>query len=251
MKKIVLIVALLVAGGSVYFVLDRYGVLEMVMDAQYLAGEIREAGLLGPATVIGLMVLAVVLSPLPSAPIALATGAVFGVYWGTVYVVIGAEIGALIAFGLARFLGREVMQRRFGEKLEVGLAGSQSWLMAMVFFSRLLPFVSFDLVSYAAGLTALSFWRFFVATLLGILPASYLLALFGEEAFSGGPFWFLFISAVLGAMTVSVFLYQLYKSRHPDTSAGAPQMSLECAFRRRWSLAKGALLAWLSPRNPR
>ncbi|MHA1523630.1 MAG: TVP38/TMEM64 family protein [Alphaproteobacteria bacterium] len=213
MKKIAVIAAILVAGSVVYLALDRTGVLEMVMDAQYLAGEIRQAGLWGPATVIGLMVLAVVMSPLPSAPIAMATGAVFGVFWGTIYVVTGAEIGAMIAFGLARNLGRETMQRWFGEKLEVGLAGSQSWLMAMVFFSRLAPFISFDLVSYAAGLTALSFWRFVLATLLGILPTSYLLAFFGEEAFSGGPFWFLFISAVLGAMTVSGILYHVYKSR--------------------------------------
>jgi uncharacterized membrane protein YdjX (TVP38/TMEM64 family) len=51
----------------------------------------------------------------------------------------------------------------------------------MVFVSRLLPFVSFDLVSYGAGLTALKAWRFALATLLGLIPASFLLAHFGGE----------------------------------------------------------------------
>jgi uncharacterized membrane protein YdjX (TVP38/TMEM64 family) len=57
--------------------------------------------------------------------------------------------------------------------------------MGLVFASRLLPFVSFDLVSYAAGLTVLSWWRFAVATLAGIVPASFLLAHFGAEMVSG------------------------------------------------------------------
>ena len=53
--------------------------------------------------------------------------------------------------------------------------------MAVVFLSRLLPFISFDLVSYAAGLTPLKWWRFAVATMAGIIPASFLLAHFGGE----------------------------------------------------------------------
>jgi len=58
-------------------------------------------------------------------------------------------------------------------------------LMAVVFASRLMPFLSFDLVSYAVGLTPLKLWRFALATLLGILPASFLLAHFGDEFASG------------------------------------------------------------------
>jgi uncharacterized membrane protein YdjX (TVP38/TMEM64 family) len=53
--------------------------------------------------------------------------------------------------------------------------------MATVFISRLLPFVSFDLVSYAAGLTRLHAWRFALATLARIVPASFILSHFGGE----------------------------------------------------------------------
>lgn len=49
-----------------------------------------------------------------------------------------------------------VVQRWFGNRLSVGLLGSQTALMGIVLVSRLLPFISFDIVSYAAGLTALS-----------------------------------------------------------------------------------------------
>ena len=98
---------------------------------------------------------------------------------------IGAELGALIAFGLARVLGQYVLRRVFGTSVDAGLLGSQAALMTTVFASRLMPFVSFDIISYAAGLSRPHTWRFAVATLAGIIPASFLLAHFGGEAVSG------------------------------------------------------------------
>lgn len=143
------------------------------------------AGYWGPLLIIGLMTLAVVASPIPSAPIALAAGAAYGHFYGTIFVLIGAEAGAIIAFLLARILGRKTIERWFGSRLSAGLLGSQNALTLTVFASRLLPFVSFDLVSYAAGLSYLRFWRFALATLAGIIPASFLLAHFGSEAATG------------------------------------------------------------------
>ena len=145
----------------------------------------RDVIALATLLVVGLMTLAVVASPIPSAPIAMASGAAYGHLWGTLWVILGAEAGALIAFALARMLGREAMRRWFGDRIEQGLMGSQNALTAAVFASRLMPFVSFDLISYAAGLSALHFWRFALATLAGIAPASFLLAHFGTAAASG------------------------------------------------------------------
>lgn len=51
--------------------------------------------------------------------------------------------------------------------------------MLVIFASRLVPFISFDAVSYAAGLTPLAFWRFVVATLAGVIPTAYLITTFG------------------------------------------------------------------------
>ncbi len=48
-----------------------------------------------------------------------------------------------------------------------------------------MPFLSFDLISYGAGLTPLKLWRFALATLLGLLPMSFLLAHFGNEFAAG------------------------------------------------------------------
>ena len=161
-----------------------------------IEGWVASAGMFGPLIIIGLMAVAVVASPIPSAPIALAAGAAYGHIYGTVYVVAGAQTGALVAFGLARWLGRDVLLKWFGARIETGMFGSQNALTVMVLLSRLMPFVSFDLVSYAAGLSPLQTWRFALATLTGIIPASFLLAHFGGEISSadmGGMIW-----AVLG-----------------------------------------------------
>ena len=90
----------------------------------------------------------------------------------------------MIAFLLARLLGQDFVQRRFGNRISLGRVGSQNALMGIVFATRLMPFLSFDVVSYAAGLTPLTAWRFAIATLAGILPASFVLAHIGGEMVS-------------------------------------------------------------------
>lgn len=156
-----------------------------LLDGEALEMLVACAGFWGPVLIVTLMTVAVVASPIPSAPIALAAGAAYGHLWGTVQVVIGAELGALIAFGLARVLGHDVLRRVFGDRVDAGLLGSQTALTATVFASRLMPFVSFDMISYAAGLSRLHAWRFALATLAGIVPASFLLARVGGETASG------------------------------------------------------------------
>jgi uncharacterized membrane protein YdjX (TVP38/TMEM64 family) len=156
-----------------------------LLDRARVAELVARAGIWGPVLIITLMTFAVVASPIPSAPIALAAGAAYGHLWGAVQVVIGAELGALIAFGLARVLGHDALRRAFGDRVDAGLLGSQTALTATVFASRLMPFVSFDMISYAAGLSRLHAWRFALATLAGIIPASFLLAHFGGEAVNG------------------------------------------------------------------
>ena len=146
---------------------------------------IERAGPLGPFLIVVLMMASIVASPIPSAPIAMVSGAAYGHVAGAVYVAIGSELGALVAFFIARYIGRDHVERWLGDKAGFGLLGSQNLLMLTVFTSRLLPFISFDAMSYAAGLSRLRLWRFLIATLAGIFPASFLLAHFGAEAMSG------------------------------------------------------------------
>ena len=194
-------------------VLRESGTLGTILDATALHERIERLGLWGPLAVIALMALAILVSPVPSAPIAMAAGAIYGHAWGTLYVIMGAEAGALAAFAIARLLGKAVVHRWFGARLPAAMIGSQNALTWIVFASRLLPFVSFDLVSYAAGLTLLSAWRFALATLAGVIPASFLLAHFGHELSGGEADVFLYTALGLGLITAVPVAVKLWRDR--------------------------------------
>ena len=227
------------AGG--WLVLSGSGLLERLEDSTALADWVATRGAWGPVLVILLMVAAIVFSPLPSAPIALASGALFGHGWGTLYIVIGAEMGAMIAFLLSRTLGYPVLRRCLGAGLDQALPtasqhpnsrlgrlyrriGSQNGLMALVLGSRMMPFLSFDLVSYAAGLTPLTLPRFALATLIGVIPISFLLAHFGAEVTMAGPQHLATAALLLGAATLIPLLgrwlwLRFYPQPSPNTGA--------------------------------
>jgi len=198
-----IIIVLIIAG---YFILSHKGIIDFLSDGTALKAWIQQLGLFGPLVIIGLLALAIVISPVPSAPIALVSGAVYGHYLGTVYVVVGAELGAIIAFFTARLSGADVLKSWLGNRYDKYIPGSQTALMGVVFVSRLLPFISFDMVSYAAGVTTLTFWRFAVATLAGIIPGSFLLAHFGSELASAETSAIAITLLLFGALSLGIIL---------------------------------------------
>jgi uncharacterized membrane protein YdjX (TVP38/TMEM64 family) len=201
-RKIFYATLLIVTMAGAYFMLINSGFANLFSDLDLLVMRIRELGILGPMLVIGLMVLAIVFNPLPSAPIALAAGAVYGHVVGTIYIVTGAGVGAIIAFAIARFAGHELARKFLGENLSLGRLGSQNALTTIVFVSRLIPFMSFDLVSYAAGLTAIKLWRFALATLLGLMPVSFILAHMGSEIVESSHGDVIVIILIIGLFTL-------------------------------------------------
>lgn len=214
---------LLLFGGTVLTLLDLiwpdlFGLQIDIPDREDLLRWINAAGLLGPIVVVGFMALAIVASPLPSAPIALAAGAAYGHTFGTLLVVLGAEIGALAAFLLARGLGRPFIERHIDQTIGARLIGSQNMLAFLVFASRLLPFLSFDLISYAAGLSKLHLWRFALATLAGIVPASFLLAHFGSVAMNGDMRTATWTAVVLGAFTGLSVIVTVWRKKRTSLS---------------------------------
>jgi uncharacterized membrane protein YdjX (TVP38/TMEM64 family) len=169
-----------------------------IASPDQVAGAARR---LGPWVVVAVMALAIVVSPIPSGPVAMAAGAVYGTVWGGVLSGFGAILGAVIAFNLSRHLGRGAVALLPGGAAKwVCKPRSQGALMALVFVSRLIPVISFDAVSYAAGLTNLTQGRFAVATASGVMPMAFVFAGMGTRVVAGS------VAVVAGACLVTVVL---------------------------------------------
>lgn len=201
-------------GIALFVYFWRTGAVEALfaqINQDQISAWVDSSGYWGPLIIVGLMTAAVVASPIPSAPIAIAAGAAYGQIFGTLYVIAGAFLGAMIAFCLSRWLGRKTIRRWFGEGVDKGLLGSQNALTAVVLLSRLMPFVSFDMISYAAGLSIIKPARFALATLLGVIPMAFLLAHLGEMAIVGDGDLAMWFSLILGVVVVLPVLFLLYR----------------------------------------
>lgn len=142
-------------------------------DIASLKEYIHGIGFWGPAVSFILMILQSVIAPLPAFVLAFANAAVFGWVWGALLSWTSSLTGAVLCYGIARLYGRAAVVRLVSETALKSIDGFfLKYGKHAVLFARLLPFLSFDVVSYAAGLTALRFPQFLVATGLGMLPAT-------------------------------------------------------------------------------
>jgi uncharacterized membrane protein YdjX (TVP38/TMEM64 family) len=120
-----------------------------------------------------LMILQSLAAPIPAVPITLANGLIYGPWLGALISWSSAEVAAAICFLLARSLGRPFVARLFSSRAltRVDAFCERDGLRAILVL-RLIPYVSFDVVSYAAGLTSMALLPFLVATGIGQAPAT-------------------------------------------------------------------------------
>ncbi len=166
---------------------------------------IRGWGAWGVAGSLALMVLHSFV-PFPAECLALANGMVFGLFWGSLITWSGAMLGAWLAFGLARSLGRpfvgRVLPARHRERVDAW-SGEHGWSALLA--ARLVPVIAFNLINYAAGLVRVSWWTFTWTTAVGILPLTVLMVLLGERM-ATMPSW-----AWLGLGALALLLWLLLR----------------------------------------
>lgn len=161
---------------------------------------ILAAGPWGVAASIGLMILHCFV-PFPAELLAIANGMIFGPIWGVAITWTGAMLGAMAAFGLARSLGRPVIERMLARDQRIQL---DRWVgqvdPAALLLARLLPLIAFNLVNYVAGLAGIGWWTFLWTTAVGILPMTIAMVVLGEglENFPAWA-WLLVGAMLLGA----------------------------------------------------
>jgi uncharacterized membrane protein YdjX (TVP38/TMEM64 family) len=124
---------------------------EMDLSTEAFAQFMRDAGGWGVAGSIGLMVVHSFI-PFPAEFVAFANGLVYGPFWGAVITWFGAMLGAFVAFGLARWLGRPFVETLVPDRHRARLdrwAARSGW--QAVFVSRFLPVISFNMYTASWG----------------------------------------------------------------------------------------------------
>ena len=159
-----------------------------------------------------LMIFQSLAAPLPAFFITLSNANLFGWWQGCILSFVSSMAGAALCFYIARILGRDVVEKICTKgalkQIEDFFA---KYGRKCILVARLLPFISFDVVSYAAGLTAMDFLGFFIATGLGQLPACIVYSYVGGMLTGGAQLLFtgllcLFALFVLAAIFRSVWM---------------------------------------------
>jgi uncharacterized membrane protein YdjX (TVP38/TMEM64 family) len=179
------------------------------LDPSQLLRSIHDLGFIGKLIYAGILVLAVVISPIPGTPLTIAAGAVWSPWTAGIYGTLGVFVGSVLAYFLGRTLGRSLIQALSGKTIHLSKHRGEPYIGWLLFFSHLLPIVPFDLLSYGAGMIRLSFPLYATTTLLGTIPGTFLLAYLGAS-FTLSP-WMGGAIAIFCALLVIVVPWKIHR----------------------------------------
>ena len=232
-----ILVAAILALVAVYFLVPAVHEWVGSVFAMFATGDFSAASdfmaQYGPAAAVVsflLMVFQSVIAPLPAFLITIANANLFGWWQGAILSWTSAMAGAALCFWIARVVGREAVEKLAGKngirQMEEFFQrhGTQSVLIA-----RLLPFVSFDWVSYFAGLTSMRFWSFFLATGLGQLPATIVYSYVGGMLTGGAKLLMTGLLILFALAILVVVVRQVYTETQKKKGAAQAAASAEQA----------------------
>lgn len=213
--KIAAAAGILVALGSCLFVPSVKELLKRIVtmfatgDFTLVRAFVASYGSYAAAVSFGLMILQSVAAPLPAFLITFANANLFGWWQGAILSWTSAMAGAALCFYIARVLGRDAAEKltnRAGlEQIDVFF---EKYGKNTILICRLLPFVSFDIVSYGAGLTSMPFWSFFLATGIGQLPATIVYSYVGGMLTGGAGF---LVTGLMILFALSALIFMIRK----------------------------------------
>ena len=140
-----------------------------LLSAEAVTRWLEELGFWAPLVYVLLFVVSPIFL-LPASPLSLLGGAVFGPLVGSILTLVGATIGASLAFLVARYAAGEPVRKRLGGRLEQVVRGVEDEGWRFVALMRLVPLVPFNLLNYAFGLTRIRFSHYLLATGIAIIP---------------------------------------------------------------------------------
>ena len=170
-----LIAAVVVVAVSAYWIFDvhQYLSLEGIKAAQAQLDSWRSGSpFLAGLSFFALYIAVTSLSLPGAAVLTLAAGAFFGLLWGVVIVSFASTIGATLAFLVARFILRDSVQSRFGNRLQAINRGIEQEGAFYLFTLRLVPIFPFFIINLLMGLTPIRTWTFYWISQVGMLAGT-------------------------------------------------------------------------------
>lgn len=174
MKKI-LVVTLIAGLIAIFFAFDlqQYLTLEFIKARQAEFEQMRDGAPVIVSLVFFALYVVVTALSLPGAVImTLAGGALFGLLWGFVIISFASTIGATLAFLVSRYLLRDWVTKKFGDRLKAMNRGVEKEGAFYLFTLRLVPLFPFFLINIVMGLTPISTLRYYWVSQLGMLPGT-------------------------------------------------------------------------------
>jgi uncharacterized membrane protein YdjX (TVP38/TMEM64 family) len=200
-----------------------YGFLALI-ERPHLLALLARVGPWAPLLFGAVKVLTVTLA-LPSAPVTMAGGYLFGFLWGTVINVVAASTGAMLTFFIGRYLGQDAVQGLLKGKLkemDEGLTANGLWYML---FLRLVPLFPFNGINYGAGLTRVSFRDYALGTVIGITPGAAVFTYLGDAIATVSPWKIGIAFSLLGLLSLlPVILKRLHLSPQKGDPDDAPPL---------------------------
>jgi uncharacterized membrane protein YdjX (TVP38/TMEM64 family) len=175
-------VAVLAAGLAAFFAsgADHYLMLQTLHDNRMeLVAFVHDYGQLAVLAFVGVYIATTAFAVPGTLILTIAGGFLFGIWWGTFWAVIGATIGASILFLAAPTTLGEALRARTGKMLQKMEAGFRANAFSYLLSLRLLPVFPFFIVNVVSGLVGMPLRTFVLATLLGIIPGSFVFASVG------------------------------------------------------------------------
>jgi uncharacterized membrane protein YdjX (TVP38/TMEM64 family) len=139
------------------------------INQQQLQLWLQQMGMWAPIIYIVVYAIATIFI-LPSTPLNLSGGAIFGSVWGTVWTSIAAVLAAVLSFGFSRTIGRKFIEQKLAGRWQSLDREMEQGGFFYMFAIRLLPLIPYGMVNFAAGLTSIKFRDYFFGTLLGTVP---------------------------------------------------------------------------------
>ena len=190
-----------------------YKIYSLNLGSEEIKNYVQGFGKIGPLVYI-IMFSLVPLTLFPDSVLAIAGGLIFGLFKGYIYTTIGALIGGTISFYISRYWGREVVKKLTKEKLDKVEEMINNRGFIIIFILRLIPLLPYDVISYGAGLTAVKYKDFLLATLFGTIPGILVFTNLGAQTVNiGSSSFYISVALLILLFIISIFFKNKFISK--------------------------------------